>query len=104
MIAGRSLSPAGRSPLVWARARCRRWSLRREEYVFPSDCQHEPVTGITHAALVLVDEAGHNPQDENPAAVAAVMRPFLAGVEVPSIDEPSGPSTLLGGRGATTME
>jgi proline iminopeptidase len=51
----------------------------REDFVFPPECQRELVTGIPHAELVLVDEAGHSPQDENPAEVMAVLRPFLAG-------------------------
>ena len=55
----------------------------REDFVFPPQCQHELVTGIPHAELVLVNEAGHNPQDENPAEVMAVLRPFLAGTRDP---------------------
>jgi proline iminopeptidase len=51
----------------------------REDFVFPPECQHELVTGIPDAELVLVDEAGHNPQDENPTVVMAALRPFLAG-------------------------
>jgi proline iminopeptidase len=51
----------------------------REDFVFPPDCQRELVTGIPHAELVLVAEAGHNPQDEDPAAVMSALRPFLAG-------------------------
>jgi proline iminopeptidase len=51
----------------------------REDFVFPPECQRELVEGIPGAQLVLVDEAGHNPQDEMPAEVMAVLRPFLAG-------------------------
>jgi proline iminopeptidase len=50
----------------------------REDFIFPPECQRELVAGIPNAELALVDEAGHNPQDENPAAVMAVLRPFLA--------------------------
>ena len=39
---------------------------------------------MADAQLVLVDEAGHNPQDENPAQVMAVLRPFLAVSEIPT--------------------
>jgi proline iminopeptidase len=57
----------------------------REDFIFPPKCQHELVTGIAHAQLVLVDEAGHNPQDENPAQVMAVLRPFLTAPDIPSV-------------------
>ena len=56
----------------------------REDFVFPPDCQRELAAGIAHAELVLVDEAGHNPQDECPAEVMAALRPFLAGAETPA--------------------
>jgi proline iminopeptidase len=51
----------------------------REDFIFPPECQQQLLTGIPHAELVLIDGAGHNPQDENPAAVMAVLRPFLMG-------------------------
>ena len=38
---------------------------------------------MADAQLVLVDEAGHNPQDE-PGQVMAVLRPFLAVSEIPT--------------------
>ena len=41
----------------------------RDDFIFPPECQHELESGIPKAQLVLVDEAGHNPQDENPAQV-----------------------------------
>ena len=49
----------------------------REDFVFPPECQRELHDGIRGSQLVLVDEAGHNPQDENPAQVIAALRPFL---------------------------
>jgi proline iminopeptidase len=49
----------------------------RADFVFPPECQRELVSGIPGAELVLVDEAGHNPQDENPAEVMAAVRAFL---------------------------
>ena len=51
----------------------------REDFVFPPECQRELVDGIPGAQLALIDEAGHNPQDEMPAEVMAVLRPFLTG-------------------------
>ena len=50
----------------------------REDFVFPPECPHELAAGIAQTQLVLVDGAGHNPQDENPDQVMAVLRPFLA--------------------------
>jgi proline iminopeptidase len=55
----------------------------REDFVFPPDCQRELLAGIRGSELVLVDEAGHNPQDEDPAAVMAALRPFLTGARDP---------------------
>jgi proline iminopeptidase len=51
----------------------------REDFIFPPECQRDLVARIPHAQLLLVDESGHNPQDENPAQVMTVLRPFLAG-------------------------
>ena len=51
----------------------------REDFLFPPECQRELVEGISGAQLALIDEAGHNPQDEMPAEVMAALRPFLAG-------------------------
>jgi proline iminopeptidase len=51
----------------------------RDDFVFPPECQRELADGIPGARLVLIDDAGHNPHDERPAAVMAVLRPFLAG-------------------------
>ncbi|MEW1955546.1 alpha/beta hydrolase [Terrabacter sp. NPDC080008] len=53
----------------------------REDFVFPPDCQQELVAGLRHAELLLVDEAGHSPQDEFPNQVVPAVRHFLtAGV------------------------
>lgn len=51
----------------------------REDFVFPPDCQRQLAEGIPGAQLLLVDEAGHNPQDEMPAQVLPVLRSFLQG-------------------------
>jgi len=53
----------------------------REDFVFPPECQRELLAGIRGSELVLVDEAGHNPQDENPAQVMEALRAFLAGAQ-----------------------
>lgn len=54
----------------------------REDFVFPPECQQELVTRLGHAELLLVDEAGHSPQDEFPDHVVPAVRRFLtAGLE-----------------------
>jgi proline iminopeptidase len=50
----------------------------REDFVFPPECQRELVDGIPGAELLLVDEAGHNPQDEWPDVVMPALREFLS--------------------------
>ena len=50
----------------------------REDFVFPPECQEELATGIPGAQLVLVDDAGHNPQDEQPGVVIPAVRAFLS--------------------------
>lgn len=49
-----------------------------EDPVCPPDCQRELADGIPGARLVLVDGAGHDPQDEQPARVLPVVRSFLS--------------------------
>jgi len=49
----------------------------REDFVYPPEAQEELVTAIPNARLVLIDRAGHNPQDENPAEVMKLVRGFL---------------------------
>lgn len=73
----------------------------REDFVFPPECQRELVTGLPHAELVLVDEAGHNPHDERPEEVMAALRPFLAGSGV--FERRTGP-TQVGRDGKATDE
>lgn len=50
----------------------------REDFVFPPECQHELAAGIRRSQLLIVDGAGHNPQDEQPGEVMPVLRKFLA--------------------------
>jgi proline-specific peptidase len=52
----------------------------REDFVYPPEHQEELAAGIPNARLVLIDQAGHNPQDEQPAEVQRLIREFLAGV------------------------
>jgi pimeloyl-ACP methyl ester carboxylesterase len=50
----------------------------REDFVFPPESQEELAAGIPNARLVLIDRAGHNPHDEQPAEVQRLVRAFLA--------------------------
>ncbi|MBK6762086.1 MAG: alpha/beta hydrolase [Micrococcales bacterium] len=50
----------------------------REDFIFPPTCQEQLAQGIPGAQLVLVDKAGHNPQDEQPAVVLPALRAFLS--------------------------
>jgi proline iminopeptidase len=49
----------------------------RYDFVFPPDCQEELATGIPGARLLLVDRAGHDPQDEQRSQVMAAIRDFI---------------------------
>jgi proline iminopeptidase len=50
----------------------------REDFQFPPECQEELAAGIPNARLVLIERAGHNPHDEQPAEVQRLIREFLA--------------------------
>ena len=50
----------------------------REDFVFPPECQQELAAGIPGSQLVIIDRAGHDPQDEQTAEVIRVLRTFLA--------------------------
>ena len=50
----------------------------REDFVFPPECQRELAAGIAGSQLVIIDRAGHNPQDEQRAEVLEILRTFLA--------------------------
>lgn len=50
----------------------------RQDFVFPPECQRELADGIAGSRLVIIDGAGHNPQDEQAAEVLRVLRAFLA--------------------------
>jgi proline iminopeptidase len=50
----------------------------RDDFVFPPECQRELADEIPGSQLVLIDNAGHNPQDERPEVVLPVLRAFLS--------------------------
>lgn len=49
----------------------------RDDFMFPPACQQELAAGIPGSQLVLIDDAGHSPQDEQAAEVLRVLRDFL---------------------------
>ena len=51
----------------------------REDFVFPPECRQELAAGIPGLQLVIIDGAGHNPQDEQTGEGSGVWRRFLAG-------------------------
>ena len=50
----------------------------REDFQFPPEHQEELAAGIPNARLVIIDRAGHNPHDEQPAETLKTVRDFLA--------------------------
>jgi proline iminopeptidase len=62
-----------------------------EDFVFPPDCQRELAAGIPGARLRLIERAGHNPHDEQPAAVMDAIREFIP-AGVPAVAGASGGS------------
>lgn len=56
----------------------------RQDFIFPPESQQELAAGIPGAQLVLVDGAGHSPQDERPAQVLGQVRAFLSDGASPS--------------------
>ena len=49
-----------------------------EDFVYPPEHQEELAAGIPNARLVLIDRAGHNPQDEQPEEVIKAIKNFMA--------------------------
>ena len=49
-----------------------------QDFVFPPECQAQLAQGTHGSQLVLVDGAGHDPEDEQPALVLGVVRSFLS--------------------------
>jgi proline-specific peptidase len=58
----------------------------RQDFVYPPESQEELAAGIPNARLVLIDRAGHNPHDEQPAQTLKAIRNFLAQVRPNSLD------------------
>jgi proline iminopeptidase len=50
----------------------------RDDFVFPPECQQQLVAGIPDARLRIIERAGHNPHEEQPAAVMQAVREFLS--------------------------
>jgi proline-specific peptidase len=50
----------------------------REDFIYPPEHQEELATAIPNARLVIIDRAGHNPHDEQPAETLKAVREFLA--------------------------
>jgi proline iminopeptidase len=49
-----------------------------QDFVYPPESQQELAAGIPDSRLVLIDRAGHNPQDEQHAETLKALREFLA--------------------------
>jgi proline iminopeptidase len=56
----------------------------REDFQFPPEHQEELAAGIPNSRLVIIDQAGHNVQDEQPAKVLRVLRDFLSSINAGS--------------------
>jgi proline-specific peptidase len=49
----------------------------RDDFVFPPECQRELAAGIPNARLRIIEHAGHNPHDEQPAEVMQAVTDFI---------------------------
>ncbi len=49
----------------------------QQDFVFPPESQRELASGIPGARLLLVDDAGHNPHEEQTGVVMTAIREFL---------------------------
>ena len=50
----------------------------REDFIYPPEHQQELARHINNSRLMLIDHAGHNSQDEQPAKTLQAIREFLA--------------------------
>lgn len=50
----------------------------RDDFVFPPECQEQLAAAIPGARLRIIDRAGHNPHEEQPAEVMQTVREFLS--------------------------
>ncbi len=48
-----------------------------DDFIYPPEHQAELAAKIPNARLVLIDRAGHNPHDEQPAEVIRAVRDFM---------------------------
>ena len=60
----------------------------RDDFLYPPECQALLADRLPHATLEIIERAGHNPQDENPAAVVAAIRAFLQNERAAAAPEP----------------
>jgi pimeloyl-ACP methyl ester carboxylesterase len=58
-----------------------------EDFLYPPEHQEELAAGIPNARLVIIDHAGHNPHDEQPAEVQRLIREFLDGANQAAPDK-----------------
>jgi proline iminopeptidase len=66
----------------------------RDDFVFPPEHQGQLAALIPDAHLSIIERAGHNPHDEQTAAVVATVRDFLASDDAPGpAVAPSGPAS-----------
>jgi proline-specific peptidase len=49
----------------------------RSDFLFPPECQEELAAGIPKARLKIIERAGHNPHEEQPAQVMPTIREFI---------------------------
>ena len=55
----------------------------REDFIYPPEHQQEIAKRIVKSRLVLIDRAGHNPQDEQPTRTIQAIRDFMAETKPP---------------------
>jgi proline iminopeptidase len=56
----------------------------REDFIYPPEHQEELAAAIPNACLVIIDRAGHNPHEEQPAETLKAVREFLADANLSS--------------------
>jgi proline-specific peptidase len=49
----------------------------QDDFVFPPECQEELAAGIPNARLRIIERAGHNPHEEQPAEVMEALTDFI---------------------------
>jgi proline iminopeptidase len=49
----------------------------RQDFIYPPEHQEELAAAIPNVRLVIIDRAGHNPHDEQPAETLKAVREFL---------------------------